>query len=116
MEWGTLLFLEVLLESPESAGPLITKLRGAGAEVFRYLLDHPLDNFAQLGHDTGVKATKIAALTWGKDDDVVLAFKQVDVDKIVQVADLHGPFFQFIHMTGIREDHGQTILNLTVSE
>ena len=44
----------MLLESPESAGPVIAKLRGAGAAAFRYLLDHKLDNFPQLGYDVAV--------------------------------------------------------------
>jgi hypothetical protein len=73
---------------------------------------HKLDNFGQLGMDTGARATRIAARVWGKDDDdaawsQLLAFKQADVDKIVAVANLHGPHVQHIHMTGIREDHGQ---------
>jgi hypothetical protein len=116
MEWGTLYFLEVLLESPESTGPLIAKLRGAGAEMFRYLLDHPLENFPQLGYETGQRATKIAALVWGKDDDVALAFKQVDVDKILLVANLHDPIICFRHGNGICEDHARAILSLTVSD
>ena len=79
----TLSFLEVLIESPQTAGPLIAKLRATGAEIFRYLIDHPPVNF-QLGYDTGLRATKIAAIAWGKDDDVVLAFKQVNIDKIIE--------------------------------
>jgi hypothetical protein len=39
IEWGTLFFLEVLLESPGSTRPLIEKLRGAGAGMFRHMLD-----------------------------------------------------------------------------
>lgn len=77
MEWGTLYFLEVLLESPASAGPLIAKLRGAGAGMFRYLLDHKLENFPQLGYDTGVRATKIAALVVSSGEQLIAAMRDV---------------------------------------
>ena len=49
---------------------------------------------AQFGIETGSQATRIAALVWGRDDDgadLSLTFKQVDVDKIVQLADHRGP-------------------------
>lgn len=63
--WGVLATLEDLLRS-EQARPIVTKkLRSAGVESFRYILDHPLVNFAELGLETGPQATYIAALVRG---------------------------------------------------
>ena len=45
-----------------------------------------------------------------------LAFKQPDVDKVITVANLRSPHVQFVHMTGIREDHGRAVLSLSVSD
>lgn len=67
--------------------------------------------------ETGLQATRIAALLWGKDDDNGgLTFKQPDTDKVVAVADHYGPLVPFIYQTGIREDHGQAIRCLSVSD
>eukprot|EP01043_Picozoa_sp_COSAG02_P026255 COSAG02_NODE_1506_length_12232_cov_420.616088_18_plen_396_part_00 len=59
--YGGLTTLETLLASAQ-ATPIVTdKLRSAGVESFRYLLDHPLVQVAALGLETGVSATTITA-------------------------------------------------------
>ena len=113
----------------------MAKVRSAGVDCFRYLLDYPLQMIAEVGKETGVVATKIAALVrgtrlhglqlwlclkinlasqvWGRDDDGGgLVFKQEDVNRIVQVADHRGP----IDFQPMRHDHGQSILQLCVSD
>jgi hypothetical protein len=58
----TLTMVERLnLCSPEAA-PVVVKLRSAGVDCFRYVLDHPLVFAASMGFDTAVNATNIAAL------------------------------------------------------
>ena len=49
------------VRNPRSA-PIVAKLRGAGVDIFRYVLDHPLVNMADNGMETSVHATRIAAL------------------------------------------------------
>ena len=49
--------------SSSQAKPVVSKLRSAGVDSFRYLLDHPLVCFAIT--DTSVQATRIAALVRG---------------------------------------------------
>jgi hypothetical protein len=41
VQWFALYFLDVVLRSPH-AQPVVAKLRSAGVDSFRYLLDHPL--------------------------------------------------------------------------
>ena len=114
LQWGGLWFLEVLLESRHAAQPVIAKLRSAGVDAFRYMLDHPLIMMADMGYETGSIATRIAAIVWGRDDDGGgLAFKQKDVDKIIQVMDPRGSHFILFPMT---EQTGRVVLNLSVSE
>ena len=114
IQWGALYFLEVMnLNSPQ-AQPVVAKLRSAGVDSFRYLLDHPLAFVADLGIETGVAATKIAALVWGRDDDGGgLTFKRDDIEKIVQIADHRASHSIYYPM---REDHGQAILSLCISD
>jgi hypothetical protein len=60
--FGVLDTLELLLGS-EQARPIVTsKLRSAGVDSFRYMLDHPLAHVASMGMETGIQGTKIAAL------------------------------------------------------
>lgn len=94
------------------------KLRSAGVDCFRYCLDHPLVLFKEFGSETGVTATKIAALVWGRDDALAeggggLTFKQQDVNVVVQMAGHRGTFAEFWPM---KPDHGLPILNLCVSD
>ena len=64
--WGALFTLEILLASP-MAKPVAAKLRSAGMDSVRFLLDHPLVQLGAMGLETGVPATRIAALVWGRD-------------------------------------------------
>lgn len=59
--WGVLSMLETLLDSPQARQIVTGKLRSAGVDSFRYMLDHPLF-ILDTGWDTGVHATRIAAL------------------------------------------------------
>jgi hypothetical protein len=52
MWWGGLWTLEVLLGSAQ-AKLIVAKLRSAGVDSFRYLLDNPRVQFASLGMETG---------------------------------------------------------------
>ena len=61
LQWGGLFVLEVLLSNAESAPMVAAKLRSAGVDVFRYVLDNPLVMLADFGWETGVHATKVAA-------------------------------------------------------
>ena len=48
------------------------------------MLDHPLVCFRGIMMETGVQATRIAAVVWGRDDDAGgLEFKQPDIDRLV---------------------------------
>ena len=114
LQWGGLWFLEVLLASSQAAQPIVAKLRSAGVDAFRFMLDNPLIMLGDLGYETGSIATRIAAIVWGRDDDGGgLAFKQKDVDKIIQVMDPRGSYFMLFPMT---EQTGRVVLNLSVSE
>ena len=111
---GSLYFLEVGLGSARDSEKIVAKLRRAGVECIRYLLDNPLSMIASLGLASGVQATKIAAMTWGRDDDVGgLSFKQQDIDNIVHVADHRGPGATLWPM---RPNHGRYILSLSISD
>eukprot|EP01048_Picozoa_sp_COSAG05_P002803 COSAG05_NODE_122_length_17611_cov_47.044655_1_plen_598_part_00 len=113
IQWGALFVLEVLVSSAE-AEPVVAKLRSAGVESFRYLLDHPLVLLGLLGQETGVFATTIAALVWGRDDDGGgLIFQQQDIDQILQLKDHRG---DKAGLWPMKADHGKTILNLAVSD
>eukprot|EP01050_Picozoa_sp_SAG11_P005348 SAG11_NODE_372_length_10036_cov_8.820871_10_plen_347_part_00 len=112
VQWFALYVLDVLLRSPH-AQPVIAKLRGAGLDSFRYLLDHPLSLWKVMGMETAVLATRIAALVWGRDDGGGLCFKQEDVDKVVQQCGHRGPAAGFYPMTAA---HGQPLLSLCVSD
>ena len=59
--WGALSAIETMLRSPQQAQPVVAKLRSAGVDSFRYLLDHPLVLSVDLGVTTPVTATRIAA-------------------------------------------------------
>ena len=68
IQWGALYTLEILLGSSTSAVQLIVaKLRSAGVDSFRYLLDHPLVLWRDMGMETSIQATRIAAQIWGRD-------------------------------------------------
>ena len=113
LTYGALFILDVLLGSAQ-AKLVAEKIKSAGVESFRYLLDHPRSNLDDIGLETGFQATKIAALVWGRDDDgVKFRFKQEEVDKIVLAADHRGTFAECWAM---REDHGHAILALCVSD
>lgn len=62
MQWSMLNILEILLKSTHAAPIVSRKLRGAGADSFRYLLDNPLLNLPSVGFETGSQATRIAAM------------------------------------------------------
>jgi hypothetical protein len=118
VQYGVVNFLDMLLSSDcdTQVEPIIAKLRAAGVDCFRYLLDNPLVTLASMYMETGANATRVAALVWGRDDDLELhglAFKQQDVDKIVELADHRGPAATFFPM---RANHGHPILSLCVSE
>jgi hypothetical protein len=114
LTYGALNMLEVLLKSAR-AKPIVDKLRASGHASFRYLLDHPRVNIKTICLETGVQATKAAALVWGRDDDAGggLVFKQEEIDKVLQMADHRGSFASFYAM---REDHGVPLLSLCVSD
>ena len=61
IQWGALETLEIMLRSPRQAEPIVAKLRSAGVDSFRYLLDHPLVQFVEMELGTAVNATRIAA-------------------------------------------------------
>ena len=63
--WGALFTLQILLGSPNAGPTVAAKLRSAGVESVRFLLDHPLVQLADIGLETGVTTTGIAALVWG---------------------------------------------------
>ncbi len=119
IQWGALFTLEVMLASAQAA-PIITQmLRSAGADAFRYLLNEPLVNFQQMGFETGVSATRIAAQVWGRDDDGSgLTFLQQDIDKIVHVSNQRDPKAAVIRTSlgPMTASYGQVILNLCVSD
>lgn len=112
LQWGAIYLIEILLGSKQ-AKLIVNKLRSAGVDCFRYLLDHPLTMWSELGLETGLNATRIAAQVWGRDDGGGLAFKPQDMAKVVQVADHRGPHVAIIPMTA---NHGQSILSLCVSD
>jgi hypothetical protein len=113
VQWGALYNLEILLSSP-LAQPVVAKLRSAGVDSFRYILDTPLLLIPSIGWETSANATKIAAQVWGRDDDHGgLAFKQQDFEKILEAADHRGPAAAANPMT---EYFGQAILSLCVSD
>ena len=113
IQWGVLFFLEILKLGSPQAKPVVDKLRNAGVDAFRFLLDNPLFNWEQFGMETGVQGAKIAALVWGKSENEGLTFSQRDIDKIVQVTDPRGTSCFFYPM---REDSGQSILSLAISD
>ena len=113
LTYGALNMLEVLLKSVH-AKPVADKLRASGQASFRYLLDHPRFNFKAICLETGVQAAKAAALVWGRDDDGGgLAFRQEEIDKVMQLVDHRG---YFASIFGMRADHGHPILALCVSD
>lgn len=63
--WGALFTLLILLGSPQSGPMVAAKLRSAGVDSFRYILDNPLVQAAGAGMVTTQTATRIAALVWG---------------------------------------------------
>jgi hypothetical protein len=113
VQWGAVWMLDILLGSPH-ADTVCHKLRSAGVDALRYLLDHPLEAMAAVGAETGNQATRIAALVWGKDEDAGgLTFKQLDIDKVVEVAGHRGNAAMLWPMS---EAHGRAIRNLCVSD
>ena len=116
VQWGALWFLEELLASPRAADAIIARLRSAGVDAFRYILDHPLVMMGDLGYETGPQSTKIAAIVWGRDDDGGgIAFKQTDIDKLVFVADPRNhPAFALTNPITVLS--GRIMLNLSISE
>ncbi len=116
MCWGGLMFLETLFTtgSPGQSEPIVAKLRSAGVDCFRYVLDHPLWNFVSFLMGTPNSATNIAAQVWGRDDDGGgLSFKQQDIEKIVDKASHRGDVASLFPML---PTHGQALLSLCVSD
>jgi hypothetical protein len=70
-QYGGLQTLATLLDSPDRSltEPIVAKLRSAGVDSFRYILDHPLHNMKDIGNASGPNAIRIAARVWGRDDD-----------------------------------------------
>jgi len=63
--YGALQTLERLLATPRSqAEPIVSKLRSAGVAAIRFLIDNPLVVMRDNGVETGIQATRIAALVW----------------------------------------------------
>jgi hypothetical protein len=87
-----------------------------GVDSVRYLLDHPLVQLGAMGLESGMTATRIAALVWGRDDDGGgLRFKQQDIDKVVLVTASHrGP--AMVAFFPLTVGYGKTILSLSVSD
>lgn len=63
--WGALFTLSILLGSPQSGPMVAAKLRSAGVDSFRYILDHPLVQNEEIGLVSTVTVTRIAAFVWG---------------------------------------------------
>jgi hypothetical protein len=60
--WGGLYTLEILLDGSQAAAALLVdKLRSAGVDSFRFLMDNPLVQIGDIGLETGAIATRIAA-------------------------------------------------------
>ena len=59
--WGALFTLDIMLGSHTCRQPVVEKLRSAGVDSFRFLLDHPLVHWVCFGIETGVTATRVAA-------------------------------------------------------
>jgi hypothetical protein len=70
--WGALFTLEILLASP-GAKAIVAKLRSAGVDSVRHLLDNPLVQMSSMGLETGVSATKVAVMVWGRDVSELLS-------------------------------------------
>ena len=78
-------------------------------------MQHPLVMMADMGLETGSRATRIAAVVWGRDDDGGgLAFKQEDIDKVVQVADHRDR--ELVAIFPMTAAHGTAIRSLAVSD
>jgi hypothetical protein len=71
VQWGALWCLDTLLGS-RHAEPICQKLRSAGVDAVRYVLDHPLAAMAAAGSESGTQATRIAALV--RDPSAVSRF------------------------------------------
>jgi hypothetical protein len=116
--YGGLDFLDKLrLGSPEAA-PIVEKLRSAGVDAFRFILDNPLAYLRVLGLETAPTAVRVAALVWGRDEDSGLEFTQEDIDQVVQLADLRsermsGPSAIFFPL---HEGFALSLKNLCVSD
>jgi hypothetical protein len=114
LTWGVLHSLEILLGSAQARPIVVAKLRSAGVDSLRYMLDHPLVTLGDFGQGSGAQATRVAALVWGRDDDAGgLTFKQVDIDTIVHYLDHRGPAAAFGPMMST---HGHGLLNLCISD
>ena len=59
--WGGLFLLEVLVLNAPDPAPIVSRLRSAGVDAFRFVLDNPLALFDELGMHTSVNAINIAA-------------------------------------------------------
>lgn len=111
--WGALFTLEILLASPAASKPIVAKLRSAGVDTVRYLLDNPLEQLFGLG--TGITATRIAAEVWGRDDDGGgLMFRQRDIDMLVEVTGHRDPTLAIFSRLTV--GYGRPMLNLIVSD
>ena len=123
VSYGALMTLEDLLSmavlNASARAAIVTKLRGAGTSSFRYILDHPLANWASTGFETGTSATVIAAMVWGRDEAGALEFAQADIDKLVDTVDGRGSRASISVASGIfpmQRDHMQGVLNLCISD
>ena len=63
--YGALDTLELLLGSEKARPIVMEKLRSAGKDGFRHMLDNPLTHIGDMGFETGMQGTKIAALVRG---------------------------------------------------
>jgi hypothetical protein len=112
--WGGLYTLERLLSSPQ-AEPISARLRSAGKDAFRYLLDHPLVQLGEMGFSTGPTGTKIAALVWGRDDDAGgLRFRPQDIAVVVRVTGHRNP--ALVAFEPLTPGFAKAMLNLSVSD
>jgi hypothetical protein len=106
--------LEVLvLEAPDPT-PIVSRLRSAGVNAIRFVIDHPLALLGEIGTETSMHATNIAAAVWGGDEDGGgNSFGRRDVDKVIKVADHRGPV---AGMWPFNVRYRWSILNMCISD
>ena len=60
--FGGLWILDMLDIGSPRGKPIVDKIRSAGVDAFRFVIDHPLVQIGDAGHASGVTATKVAAI------------------------------------------------------